>query len=294
MNRREDYLPLVALLLIVVCLFGACTVTSVAMYQLFQTLPTVMPPRAETLRPTSVSLAPPSTATPTPTARPTIPPKPEPQKSARTPQEAAEQFFIAFSVPSPETRGVWGMTDFHVFGRGALIIGLDGRPLHQVNESIVIHTASAPETYTVIIPFWCEGTRLNGEPVKLQRRLNLTIVENGGVWTVQDYTFGYDAALSFWDQIGSWVFWSIVGPLLAAAFVVLIILGVSGTALLNLEGCTKIFSIVYVVLAVVTLPLVGYYGWIFFGSIPAVVICIVAYTVASLLLSALLRALVNG
>jgi hypothetical protein len=45
---------------------------------------------------------------------------------------------------------------------------------------------------------------------------------------------------------------------------------------------------------VITLPLVGYYAWLFFGSIQAVVIGVVVYLVVFLSVQGFLRALAQG
>ena len=96
-------------------------------------------------------------------------------------KQEAEKFFAIFPVRSMETRRVWDMTDYSVFGRETVL----GWGI-AAGSTEVKKVADSPETYEVMIPFWVEGKR-HEEAIKLSRRLYLLLRASEGEWWVYDY-----------------------------------------------------------------------------------------------------------
>jgi hypothetical protein len=61
-------------------------------------------------------------------------------------QGEAEKLFSEIAVPGPETQSLWGMSEFHVFGRDDLFETMAAG--HSKSNQV----ADSPETYEVTIP----------------------------------------------------------------------------------------------------------------------------------------------
>ncbi len=184
------------------------------------------------------------------------------QEASEAIQET-EKFLERFSMPTAEDKqNHWGITDIRVFGHGLLGIGAGTVSYDKLADS--------PLTYEVTLPFWCEGKTFQGEPIKLSRKLQVKLAraEAGAPWQVQTYelrgnepmSFGWQLLVYLWD-----IFW------------------VSGLVFLFF----RLWSSKETALAITRvawIPIVGYVGFICFGSIAAAFVCIVAHFIITALL----------
>ncbi|MGE0129095.1 MAG: hypothetical protein AB7U82_13535 [Blastocatellales bacterium] len=177
--------------------------------------------------------------------------------------QETEKFLEEFSMPTAEDKqNHWGMTDIQVFGHGLMGIGAGGVSYDKLADS--------PLTYEVTMPFWCEGKTFQGDPIKLSRKLHVKLAraEEGEPWQVQTYelrgaeplSFGWQLLVYLWDIL--WVS--------GLVFLFFRLWSSRETAL----GITRLAWI----------PIVGYVGFICFGSIAAAFICIVAHFIIVALL----------
>ncbi len=187
--------------------------------------------------------------------------------------QTAETFFKTFSVATPETRASWNMRDFRAFGRGNLMFAPYDWLFH-INRAVVVQPAGSAELQQVIIPFWCDCTSMDGVFKKVKRSLYVNVVKTQTGWEVRDWYFGEDQPLSFWTQLGHFALWALIGPILA--FVAIFLL--CGTAVnFNMDSCGIALRFALGITGIITLPLVGYYGLVFFGSLLGVVLGVGAY-----------------
>ena len=116
---------------------------------------------------------------------------------------AAKEYLVTFAEPSPETQQSWGMTDFHIFGWGSRSYVLGGAV-----DSGEINRIDGTGSYELVLKFWCSGTSLSGEPLKLKRTLHLraSTPDNGRNWQIENAEFRDDQPLEFLDQLLPWLF----------------------------------------------------------------------------------------
>ena len=114
-----------------------------------------------------------------------------------------KKYLGTLAVPGPEATKIWGMSEFRVIGLG-LGYGVDRARINKVADS--------PESYEADVRFWCVGTGLNGEPLKLRRTLHLKVLtEDGKTWRVEDPEFRNDRPLTLLRQILWWMLGALVG-----------------------------------------------------------------------------------
>lgn len=131
----------------------------------------------------------------------------ESDKEKQQAMAKAEEFFREFSVPGPKTREVWGVTEFQVFGRYG---GAGSATAERLNNEDPTAQCVA---YEVTIPFWCKGTSLRGDTLKLQRQLSVKVrkLDGDGGWEVAGYQFKQDQSLTLEHQVLAWLGWSLLG-----------------------------------------------------------------------------------
>src|ERR1700682_50639 len=122
----------------------------------------------------------------------------------------AEEFLTSFSTLNHEAQAHWGMKSLNVFGRDWLFSFI------AAGDTDATKVSDSPETYEVIIPFWCEGQSINGEKIKLQRNFYVKVVEmeDKAGWKVVGYEFRNDQPLTLLRQLLSFFGWGLISPLL--------------------------------------------------------------------------------
>jgi hypothetical protein len=170
--------------------------------------------------------------------------------------EETEKFLDEFSMPSAEDKqNHWGISDIQVFGYSRLGVGAGSAKYDKLSDS--------PLTYEVTMPFWCEGRTMQGDPIKLSRKLHVKVAraEAGAPWQVQDYDLRGTEPMTFWWQLLMYL-WDI--------------LWVSGLVFLFFRLWSS-SETALAITRVAWIPIVGYVGFICFGSIAAAFACLVAH-----------------
>ncbi len=188
----------------------------------------------------------------------------EAQAKAR---DEAMQFWAAFSQPTTDNLSKWGMRSFRIFGRSELV------SLMAAGGETISKAANAADTYEVIIPFWCKGENVQGQPVKFKRELAIKVARPNAnaPWQAQSHEFRNEAPLTFGRQALSWSFWSLIAPFVIFFLLMPLVIGERSF------GCAVLASVV------LTLPLVGHVGYVCFGSGIAVAACLAVYIIINLL-----------
>lgn len=188
----------------------------------------------------------------------------EAEQAKNKAKEEANRLLTSVSLHTQDSRTRWRMSECSVFGRVAS------------GQAEVNRTADSPETYSVVLPFWCEGIDLDGQYQKLKRRLSVEVsrADSSSPFAVKQYQLLPDEPLTFGAQVGGWflgivLFWVIT-------FLIALWIGLSGDgqAPQVLGAIAWLASIVWV----------GYCAYDCFNSAWAVVICIPVYFFIQLLL----------
>ncbi|MCI0551241.1 MAG: hypothetical protein L0287_09820 [Anaerolineae bacterium] len=116
--------------------------------------------------------------------------------------EVAESYFQELSKPTPENMEIWGMSEFKVFGRGGVI--MSGGPINPPSVKMIWDN---PPIYEVTIPFWLEGTTIDGKHLKTKRKIHLVVIRTQTTdgWQVDSFEFGQGVPLTMREQTGNWL-----------------------------------------------------------------------------------------
>jgi hypothetical protein len=170
-------------------------------------------------------------------------------------------------------RSGWGLSELRVFGRP-----LAGPPFLEwvaAGQPYTQDIGRTPTTYSVVIPFWCEGRTPEGQLVTRRREVAMTVVD-AGRWRVVKQELTLDQDLGLLRQLGSWAAWSMTLP-----FLLLLWISTNGgtEALRTLATYDAIqeqwggFPWGRFVVQVLAVALASYVGHVCFGRATAIVAC---------------------
>ena len=176
----------------------------------------------------------------------------------------AEKFFTSFSILNHETEAYWGMKSLKVFGRDWLFSFI------AAGDTNATKVSDSPETYEVIIPFWCEGQSINGDWIRLKRDFHVKVeaMEDRAGWKVADPEFRNDQPLTLLQQLRSFLGWGLISPLLAL-FLVQDFMSFGGG-----RGSLSFF-----ILAILNLLVLAYLSSVCFGSFVPLIISFPVYII---------------
>ena len=166
----------------------------------------------------------------------------------------AEEQYRSLSKNDAELRDYSGLNQVKLFGRNFL--GIWNTP--EWDKSL-----TAQNTYTVSVPFWCEGIDGNGQVVRKRCQLKISgvrVTPSGKAFTEDLPTWDDQGPLTFMRQ-----FWTWVGVVLGVMAIV-VFFGAGNSEEVFVRG-----TIAWVLL----LPIAGYAARVCFGSWPAVAVCLV-------------------
>jgi hypothetical protein len=182
-------------------------------------------------------------------------------QNANEAKTTACSYFRTFSTPTADDLAKWGMGDFHTFGLNAWFF-----------------------------PIWCYGTTPEGQSVKLERELTMTVARKapGQPWQVQGYTFQKDQPLSLWYQSAAWF--------LAAYGVPLVIFFLLAQLFSFQDELSLLLALLTFVLFLLgAVAWSGVAGYFFFDSVLAVVFCVAAFiTMTALLITFIVKSRWGG
>ena len=168
--------------------------------------------------------------------------------------KAAYMVLDRIKTPNIENEEVWGITNFEIFA--------DTRRFW----------INAPQKTDndVVIPIWIRGTDSHGLSGQWKMKLHVTVeptrTDSSVVFKVEDFSIDEMKLLSWWEQLGRWLFWSLIAPFAIMS----LLFFTNGLTLLQTDsGCVNLAIILLLILGY--LSLVGYFAYAFFGSIWAVV-----------------------
>lgn len=166
----------------------------------------------------------------------------------------AEEVFRSFSVSSNVNDAAWGLTRIRVFGRDRLF-GRMG-----AGNTEVVTRADSPDTYEVLIPFWCRGVTAHGDSVRRKGAFSALISIAGGKPAVQKGELQPFEPLSSWRQFFAYGGW---GLLFGAS------LALVSRFFGLFAGHTPVF-----LAGLACVPLAGYIASVEFGSLLAITVCV--------------------
>jgi hypothetical protein len=185
----------------------------------------------------------------------------------------AEQAALDEFQSTVELGSGWGLTELRVFGRSTSPIPvLDWMAAGQIES---ISAEGSPGTYTVVIPFWCEGKTLEGLLVSRKREVTMTVIDIGD-WQVQKDELTYDEDLGLLRQIVSWLGWSTILPLL---LLLMVVSSGGAEALRSLAMMDEIqqqwgeFRWLPFLFQLIVVGASSYIAYVCFGKVSAVVAC---------------------
>jgi len=175
--------------------------------------------------------------------------------------KAAYTLLDQMKILNTENESIWGISNFEILA--------DARRF-RINPPQV-------KDNQVIIPVWVKGTNSQGVSGKWKMKLLVTVkptLATGSlpVFETQEFSVYEIEPLSWWEQLGHWLLWSIMLPV-AILFLVYF---------WNIPILQSAISIFLFVIGI--LWLVGYLAYAYFGSVWAVIFGVLFWIVLILLI----------
>ena len=164
--------------------------------------------------------------------------------------------------PTPELENIQDLKGYRLYGYPALVY----ESLQVISDVTKLESGG----YEVALSLWCDGVSAAGEKRKLRRTLLVRLMADPAApngWTVARFKFREDGELTLARQFFTWLLWMFISPM---AFYLLLLL---------MAGGFLWPRVALYVAYLMGLPLRIYVSMLWFGSVWATVIGMVAWTV---------------